>query len=245
MKFAVYVEGQAEMLFVADVLQKYSGYESEKVGFTCINLVSDQPKSLPDPKQGDLASEHYYQIVNVNNDSGVISKLKQHIPNLLQQGFQIVIGLKDVYGKAYEQLCKNAIVDRKMVERLYVAQSQNFDVKQGDVRLHFAVMEYEAWMLALIGRYIEQKGGTIQEVEQNLSIDLSQDFEQTTYHLANKVKEVFEFLGKKYGKHEGDERSFLSSLTKDDYEVLRTSGRCVSFAKFLDSLFGNAKPPLP
>ena len=245
MKFAVYVEGQAEMLFVADVLQKYSGYESKKVGFTCISLVADRPKSLPDPKQGDFGSECYYQIVNVNNDSGVISKLKQHIPNLLQQGFQIVIGLKDVYGKAYEQLCKNTIVDRKMVEQLYAIQSKNINSSNGDVRLHFAVMEYEAWMLALIGRYLEQKGGTIQEIERNLSIDLSQDFEQTTYHPANKVKEVFEFLGKKYGKHEGDERSFLSSLTKDDYEVLRTSGRCASFAKFLDSLFGQQKPELP
>ena len=176
---------------------------------------------------------------------GVITKLNHDIPRLLEQGFQIVIGLKDVYGEAYGQLCKNTVVDRKAVEQLYAIQSKNINSSNGDVRLHFAVMEYEAWMLALIGRYIELKGGTIQEVEQELSIDLSQDFEQTTYHPANKVKEVFKLLGEKYGKHEGEERSFLSSLTKDDFEALRTSGRCVSFAKFLDSLFGNERPPLP
>lgn len=245
MKFAVYVEGQAEMLFVVDVLQKYSGYESEQVGFNCINLYADQYEKLDYPQQGSLDSAFYYQIVNVNNDMGVITKLNHDIPRLLEQGFQIVIGLKDVYGEAYGQLCKNTVVDRKAVEQLYAIQSKNINSSNGDVRLHFAVMEYEAWMLALIGRYIELKGGTIQEVEQELSIDLSQDFEQTTYHPAKKVKEVFKLLGEKYGKHEGEERSFLSSLTKDDFEALRTSGRCVSFAKFLDSLFGNERPPLP
>ena len=41
MKYAVYVEGQSEMLFVADVLQKYSNYDPAKVGFKCINLTAD------------------------------------------------------------------------------------------------------------------------------------------------------------------------------------------------------------
>ena len=30
MKYAVYVEGQSELLFVADVLQKYSDYDPAK-----------------------------------------------------------------------------------------------------------------------------------------------------------------------------------------------------------------------
>ena len=33
MKYAVYVEGQSEMLFVADVLQKYSNYDPCKGRF--------------------------------------------------------------------------------------------------------------------------------------------------------------------------------------------------------------------
>lgn len=245
MKFAVYVEGQAEMLFVADVLQKYSEYDSDNVGFVCINLVADQYQKIDFPQQGSMDSSNYYQIVNVNNDNGVISKLNKDIPNLLDQGFQIVIGLKDVYSKAYEQLCNNTIVDRKLVEQLYTIQSNIIDPKNGDVRLHFAIMEYEAWMLALIGNYVERKGKTIQEVEQNLSMDLSLDFEQTIYHPTTKIKAIFELFGDKYGKHEGDELSFLSSLTKNDYEEFRSSGRCASFSKFMESLYGNDKPSLP
>lgn len=245
MKFAVYVEGQAEMYFVADVLQKYSAYDRDIIGFKCISLVADVVKDVNYPEQDNIGAANYYQIVNVNNDDKVISKLNKDIPNLLKQGFQIVIGLKDVYGKAYEQLCKNAIVDRQKVEQLHDIQFKSIDTNNADVRLHFAIMEYEAWMLALIGAYIEKKGMAIEDVEKTLSIDLSQDFENTVYHPTSKVKDGFELLDEKYGKHQGDEFSFLSSLTKDDYEALRTSGRCVSFSKFLDSLFGAPKPALP
>ena len=245
MKYAVYVEGQAEMLFVADVLQKYSDYDSDKIGFRCITLVADNYNELNYPVQDNKDAADYYQIINVNNDTNVISKLNKDIPRLMNQGFQIVIGLKDVYGKAYEQLFRNAIVNRKVVEQLYSIQSKSIDAKNADVRLHFAIMEYETWMLALIGKYIQENGLDINDIEQQLSFDLSQDFENTVYHPTSKVKEVFELLDKRYGKHQSDEFSFLSSLTKNDYEALRISGRCASFSKFLDSLFGAPKPELP
>lgn len=41
MKYAVYVEGKAELLFVADVLAKYYNYDPVVVGFRCINLNDD------------------------------------------------------------------------------------------------------------------------------------------------------------------------------------------------------------
>ena len=75
MKFAVYVEGKAEMLFVADVLSKYSNYDSQVVGFQCINLNADDFEYVQYPFQGDENSETYYQIVNVNNDNRRDSRL--------------------------------------------------------------------------------------------------------------------------------------------------------------------------
>ena len=184
MKYAVYVEGQAEMLFVADVLQKYSDYNPSVIGIKCINLVADVYKDLNFPQQGNMDAENYYQIVNVNNDDRIISKLNNDIPNLLNQGFQIVIGLKDVYSKAYEQLCKSPSVNRQIIENLYRIQTCHINTRASDFRLH-------------------------------------------------------------YGKHEGELLSFLSSLGKEDYERLRHSGRCASFSKFMDSLFGCPKPLLP
>lgn len=245
MKYAVYVEGQAEMLFVADVLQKYSDYNPSVIGIKCINLVADVYKDLNFPQQGNMDAENYYQIVNVNNDDRIISKLNNDIPNLLNQGFQIVIGLKDVYSKAYEQLCKSPSVNRQIIENLYRIQTCHINTRASDFRLHYSIMEFESWMLALIGNYIEKKGKSIVEVENELSFDLSQDFECLLYHPTPKVEDVYRVLGDTYGKHEGELLSFLSSLGKEDYERLRHSGRCASFSKFMDSLFGCPKPLLP
>ena len=55
------------------------------------------------PIQGDESSATYFQIVNVNNDNRVISKLKQDIPNLVRQGYEIIIGLRDVL--VLKELC--------------------------------------------------------------------------------------------------------------------------------------------
>lgn len=82
MKYAVYVEGQSEMLFVAYVLQEYFDYDPAKCGFLCINLNADVYERMNFPKQGDMNSGNYYQIVNVNNDNLVVSKLKKDIPSL-------------------------------------------------------------------------------------------------------------------------------------------------------------------
>ena len=72
MKYAVYVEGLSELLFVADVLQKYSNYNSEQCGFLCVNLNAEQYDRMNNPIQGDIHSVNYYQIVNVNNDNRVL-----------------------------------------------------------------------------------------------------------------------------------------------------------------------------
>lgn len=237
MKYAVYVEGKAEMLFVADVLSKYSNYAPQVIGFKCINLNSDDYKYLSYPAQGDENSATYYQIVNVNNDHRVISKLRQDIPNLAKQGYEIIIGLRDVFGKDYDEISANPqVIDRKIIDEMHKAQYEQIRFKGVDVRLHFAIMEYEAWMMALLDNFIMSKGGNPEDVFVSAGVDYDSDFEQTVFHPYNKVQDIYRTLNATYSKHEGDYLSFLSTLEKNDYEALRNSDRCASFRSFLDSL---------
>lgn len=245
MKYAVYVEGQSEMLFVADVLQKYFDYDSQQCGILCVKLAADDYERLNHPKQGDINSTHFYQIVNVNNDNRVISKLKNDLPNLISSGFEVVIGLKDVFGKAYETIVNGSpIVDRSKIEKMHRIQLNAINPSGTDCRLHFAIMEYEAWMLGLIDNYIRSKDRSIDDISKELNIDLCSDPEKV-YHPFNLVRRIYKACGNDYHKHEDDARSFLSLLAKDDYERLRNSGRCSSFSKFLDSLLGGECPELP
>lgn len=247
MKYAVYVEGLSELLFVADVLQKYSNYNPEQCGFLCVNLNADEYDRMNSPIQGDIHSVNYYQIVNVNNDNRVLTKLNKDIPGLIEQGYNVIIGLKDVFGVSYERLMKSQpVIDRARIEQLYKIQTSNLKTEGCDFRLHYAIMEYEAWMLALIENYITDKNQNINTISQELGIDIRNcNPEDSIYHPFPLAKRIYQACGEDYGKHGKESYSFLSTLTVDDYNRLRQSDRCASFRKFLDSLLGGACPQLP
>lgn len=245
MKYAIYVEGKAEMLFVADVLQKYSGFEPKKMGFRCITLNNDTFLPVNYPMQGDESSANFYEIVNVNNDNLVVSKLKKDIPRLVEQGFEVILGLRDVYGNLYKSFVNEQVIDRGIIAEMHATQSEQIANDAVTTRLHLAIMEYEAWMLALIGNFVASRGSSVEDIEQQLNIDLHTDIEETVYHPYNLVQKIYRLLGESYHKHESDQMSFLSTLQFEDYEALRHSGRCASFGKFLDGLLDNAITELP
>ncbi len=238
MKYAVYVEGKAEMLFVADLLCKYSNYEPKVIGLKCINLNSDNFEYMQNPKQGDEnISCDFYQIVNVNNDNRVISKLKQDIPNLMKHGFDIIIGLRDVFGADYDNICsKRQVIDNNLIAQMFQSQFEQIKYDGVVTRLHFAVMEYEAWMMALLDKYILKKGYVPKKVFTAAGVDYNSDFEQTVYHPCKNVQKIFQVINSRYDKHEGEHLAFLNCLAWDDYESLRNSNRCTSFRLFVDSL---------
>lgn len=237
MKCAVYVEGKAEMLFVADILSKYYNYNADDVGFRCVNLNADSFEFVSNPQLGDEnISSRFYQIVNVNNDNLVVSKLKKDIPSLKQKGFDVIIGLRDVYGENYCNLSKTQTVNYELISKMHIAQYTSLGIEDSNIRLHFAVMEYEAWMMALLDKFIIERGGDPKSIFDTIGISYESDFENAVYHPYNKVQKIFDAVNCHYGKHERDQFSFLSSLEKSDYEKLRNSHRCSSFKTFVDSL---------
>lgn len=238
MKYAVYVEGKAEMLFVADVLRKYSNYDPTRLGFCCINLVADSCNLVSYPQQGNLdTSRDYYQIVNVNNDNKVISKLSKDIPNLTAKGFQVIIGLRDVFSRNYTDTYPEQKVDYANIAAFCKPQMVALGrIKtSSDVRLRFAIMEFEAWMLALINKYIEAKDIQVHDIEQQLNITLSScnNYETLAFHPYNLVRKIYGCCGEKYGKHGDELQSFLSW---EDYERLLNSNLCPSYTKSMQSL---------
>lgn len=248
MKYAVYVEGQSELLFVADVLQKYSNYDPARCGFLCINLTADDFERMTFPHQGDENSADYYQIVNVNNDNLVISKLRKDIPSLLAQGYSVILGLRDVFGDTYKQVTANQpVIDRAKIQQMHAEQTLAINAPAGsDCRLYFAIMEYEAWILALIENYIVSKGQDVGEIVGQIGVDItSDDLETSVYHPYPLAQKIFQACGEDYHKHGKESFSFLSTLTVADYEQLRHSSRCESYTKFINSLLGTYCPALP
>lgn len=152
-------------------------------------------------------------------------------------------------GKSSATFClasgQNKLNDRAVIEKMHTAQQRSIEDQSGTLRLHFAIMEYETWMLALIENYIGSKGQDFAALCSALGIDLSLDQETSTYHPFPMVKAIYKACGEDYNKHSKESFSFQSTLEMADYERLRQSGKCASFGKFMDSLLNGASPQLP
>lgn len=99
-KLAVFVEGQTELIFVREFLKQWYSYDSNAVGFDCYNLLANEFCDTA-YKYGSEDSENYFFLVNVGNDRSVLSSIIGRMMFLQNKGFQLVIGLRDMYSTQY------------------------------------------------------------------------------------------------------------------------------------------------
>lgn len=226
-KVALFVEGQAEQVFVRDFLIKWYDWDINKVGLACYMLHAGNEYEAP-YQHGTVDSENYFQIFNVGNDSSVLSVMLDRADSLHNAGYSLVVGLRDMFSKVYHQMTfqKNneRIIDLELNERFIQSAKDTIEAssKSLELQMHFAIMEVEAWLLGM-PKFME----LLQDIN---------DPETDIYHPAEKLKELMEAMGSGYDKHSKDIESIIGNLDKKDYLALYESGRCQSFRKFVDAL---------
>lgn len=222
-RIAIYVEGDAELIFVREFLIKWYEYDSERLGLECCKLHAgrEDVESYP---YGTRKSENFYYIVNVGNDASVMSKMLKNAERLHNLGYQLLIGLRDMYCDDYHdntQKINNArIVDIAIIERFKKTANEiiaNAGYKI-EMQLHYAIMEIEAWLIGM------------SEIL-NKDIDPENDFyhpsKMMTFHFPKKLD--------KYDKHHSEIEKVMSEFTKEDFQKLIDSGICASFSSFARS----------
>ena len=239
-KLAVFVEGQTELVFVREFLKQWYGYDVNVVGFDCYNLLA---KEFCDAeyKYGSEDSENYFMIVNVGNDNSVLSSIIGRLKFLRNKGFQLVVGLRDMYSSQYiKDAHKHEIVDEVSRQHVESVKKILSDLEDGVfVDFHFAIMEVEAWFMGM-DDFMERLDGRLTRdfVSQNLNISLDDDPEKTMFHPAAELGKIYALVGKQYDKHKSDISSIMSLLTNDDFLSLINSGKCSTFKMFAESLLG-------
>lgn len=233
-KIAIFVEGQAEYIFVRDFLCTWYEYDTALLGIECYEFRSNRTNDIPYPL-GDRNSENYYQIYNVGNDRSVMSKMLKETPRLRNAGFQLIVGLSDMFGDEYHRTVQNRTINEEVNEHFRQSRREVLCASgYGDmIRFHFAIMEVEAWFLGM-HRFLQQVDATLtpQLILQELNLEITADPELTHYHPAQVLDDIYRLADKRYGKHESDVCSITSALQKQDYQELITSGKCRSFAEF-------------
>lgn len=106
------------------------------------------------------------------------------------------------------------------------------------IRVRFAVMETEAWMLAL--------SDVFQKIDNSLDadglitkagVDVNSDPQTAYFHPYAKLEDIFKSIGKSYSKHWREIKEIVFKLKWVDFEALYNSGKCNSFKEFYDSVF--------
>lgn len=239
-RLAVFVEGQTELIFVREFLKQWYGYDINVVGFDCYNLLANEFCDA-EYKYGSEDSENYFMLVNVGNDNSVLSSIIGRLKFLRNKGFQLVVGLRDMYSSQYiKDAKKHEIVDKISGEHVESVKKVLKDIEDGVfVDFHFAIMEIEAWFLGIDG-FMERLDERLTQdfISHNLNISFDDDPEKTVFHPAEEWGKIYDLIGKKYDKHKSDISSIMSVLTNDDFLRLIHSGKCNTFKMFAESLLG-------
>lgn len=240
-KLAVFVEGQTELIFVREFLKQWYNYDANIVGFDCYNLLANEFCDA-EYKYGSDDSENYFFLVNVGNDRSVLSSVIGRMKFLQNKGFQLVVGLRDMYSTQYiKDAGKREIVDAVSQKHIESVKSVLQGIENGAfVDFHFAIMEVEAWLLGMSG-FLEKVDEclTTEYVRQNVGINLEDDPEKSIFHPAAELGKIYMLVGKQYDKHQSDISAIMSKLNTDDFIKLMESGKCQTFKRFAESLLGD------
>ena len=240
-KVAVFVEGQTELVFVRDFLRNWYAYDERVLGFDCVTLFRDDMRTVPF-SCGNEQSENYYLIVNIGNDSSVLSKMLKRMNSLREKEYTYVVGLRDMYSKQYRDFCGSASIDIELIKGIEDAAKEEINKSGGNgfLDLHFAVMEVEAWFIGMSHFLLEIDNRlTPDYIKEHTGVDVRQNPEEAFFHPAAELNNIYQSVGKTYRKHLSDISAITAALNDDDYLNIFTSDRCPSFTKFAEVLLNS------
>jgi len=238
MKVAIYVEGITEAGFVYRLIGEKYQWDWTKFQIECLNLdPSEAANDLRDFGSNDAPD--YFLIYDSGSDTSVVSDIRGKFHGHMNQGYDKVVGLRDVYSESYIDLYGRHLDQQNVADFIKDIQEPLKELdKTGFIRVQFAVMETEAWMLALSDVF--QKIDNSLDADGLLSkagIDVNCDPQTSYFHPCAKLVEIFKLIGRNYSKHWSEIKEIVFKLKWKDFETLYHSGKCQSFKEFYDSVF--------
>jgi hypothetical protein len=236
-KIAIFVEGQAELIVVRELLLKAFDYQNIEV--ECRYMLEDwnikraeYDYTTPNPK-------YHFHILNVANDERVLGAILEQETHLYNNDYSKIIGLRDMYGKKYREKSKqiDKALNQKFIDNTQKAINE-FAKNTEKISFHYAIMEVETWFLALPELLIEiDPKLTPNYIFEQLGFDLTAlDPETEFFHPAKTLHDIFTLIGKGYDKKSSTINDLASHYSKDDYELLALSEKCNSFKVFYHNL---------
>lgn len=233
-KTAIFVEGQTELIFIRELLLKIFQYDN--IALECFTLFTDTNFIPTEYAFQNPEATYFFQIVNVGNDKSVLTRILKRENHLRNAGFQRIIGLRDMYSKEYRDIVKKHTIDKTINEKFI--EGHKAQIKSGNIFFCFAIMEIESWLLGFRKVFKRMNNQlTVEYIKEQLGIDLETiNPENTFFHPAEQMDQIFQLIAQRYNKSKGDINSLVSHIEREDYLELLESDKCHSYKEFLNSL---------
>ena len=231
-KIAFFVEGQGEQVFLRNIL--FHLLDPSIFSFECLKLHAGKLSDVP-YKQYNPSAYIHFLIINVENDSRVLSAIKEREEQLIRKGFVKIIGLRDMYSQEYDKKAKGKIEPN--ITKLILDKTENIisSMKHSDmIRIHFSIMEIEAWWLSMysIFRKIHRKL-EVDFIKDSLNYQLNEINTETTFYRPSFILDnILNLVEMSYKKKLSDVEKITSKIDKDDIKNGISNNRCNRFKMF-------------
>lgn len=239
MKKAIFVEGLSEMAFVYQMLLTHYDSDWTQIRIDCFNLHNVETTPKPDD-YGMENAPNQFLLRNVGNDESVVSCLLEDFNRLHEKGYEQIVGLRDVYGENYKKQYGHSL--KKDDIATFMEGMKDVLGNSAEVKLHFAIMEVESWMLAIAARHtfsVIDSRLSSDWIKKNGGVDVEKSLEYSVFHPAVVLSNVMKSVGKEYSKHWDDIKKIIFKLEKEDFEELYRSKKNSSYCEFYDTIFNS------
>ena len=235
----MFTEGQTEQIFVRELLLRV--LDPAKLSFECLELKAHRfsivPYKYPNPH-----AEIHFMIIDVHGDEGVLSSIREREKDLIEKsGYESIIAIRDMYTEAYAKRSPGRIDDSLNADfiRSHNAIIQNMAYST-QIRLHFAIMEVEAWFLGMYNLFSRiDHILTVEYIRERLSIDLTiTDPQREYFRPSQQISMICELCGRSYSKKRDEVESICSNMESADFENAIEDDRCGCFADFYQEIVG-------
>ncbi len=235
-KIALFTEGQTELILARNLL--FRVIDNSKLSFECIKLHGGREiptrfsYAAPNPQV-------HFLVINAECDNKVLSAIREREEGLFQVGYEKIIGLRDMYSEIYDQKSPRTI--NESVSNEFIENTKkiiDYMSKPDRIIFIFAIMEIEAWFLAMYNLFKKIDAIlSVEYIEEKIGINFKNiDPQKEFYKPSNEVNKIFQLIGRNYRKSESDTEMLCSQLELSDLNNATENNRCEAFRIFLQTM---------
>ncbi len=227
-KLAIFVEGQTERIFITRLLQEIAGYK--KVSVEVYQVRGDKANRKIQPLKSNLieVAPFFILLYDCGCDSHVLSDIKKQHNSLTNNGYEKILGLRDLYPEPLE--------NRTKVENGIKGFLKTFQKNGIPISMILVIMEIEAWFLGEYSFLTKIDSClTSNFILHNLGFDLNAlDVEQIP-HPREALNKIYQLIQRSYDKSETTVEE-IASLLNYEFMYLHLVDKIKQLKQLIDAI---------